>query len=230
MAIHCHAGLGRTGMLIACYLVFSERMTAKEAIYYVREKRPGAVQMNQQIEAIKEFEAFLRPARVVFFLEKTTNSLLTNHALGSTLVSQTSSGLSFISKHEQPAGTEIAAAIAFNLETFLRRQKLILHGKEAKKLKYIPKIVYVCGTQLKKLSYSSSSKDEVVNALLDDPVGPKSKGTWKKIQEYQLLLNESKDAFHILKEEDSPTVIAGLLWSWLHHLKVKFLQNTNLFY
>lgn len=39
VAVHCHAGLGRTGLLIACYLVYSERMTAKEAIHFVRENR-----------------------------------------------------------------------------------------------------------------------------------------------------------------------------------------------
>ena len=39
VAIHCHAGLGRTGVLIACYLVFSWRLSGDEAIGHVREKR-----------------------------------------------------------------------------------------------------------------------------------------------------------------------------------------------
>ena len=38
-AVHCHAGLGRTGALIACYLVFQERMDPFAAIRHVREKR-----------------------------------------------------------------------------------------------------------------------------------------------------------------------------------------------
>ena len=39
VAIHCHAGLGRTGVLIAAYLIYSKRMEGDEAIALVREKR-----------------------------------------------------------------------------------------------------------------------------------------------------------------------------------------------
>lgn len=39
VAVHCHAGLGRTGVLIACYLVYSRRLTGDQAISFVREKR-----------------------------------------------------------------------------------------------------------------------------------------------------------------------------------------------
>lgn len=30
IAVHCHAGLGRTGLVIACYLVFTDRFTPAE--------------------------------------------------------------------------------------------------------------------------------------------------------------------------------------------------------
>ena len=41
VAVHCHAGLGRTGVLVACYLVYSRRLSGDQAIAYVRQKRYG---------------------------------------------------------------------------------------------------------------------------------------------------------------------------------------------
>ena len=42
------AGLGRTGTLIACYIMKHYRMTATEAIAWVRICRPGSVIGPQQ--------------------------------------------------------------------------------------------------------------------------------------------------------------------------------------
>ncbi|XP_040143262.2 dual specificity protein phosphatase CDC14B [Ictidomys tridecemlineatus] len=48
MAMHCKAGLGRTGTLIACYIMKHYRMTAAETIAWVRICRPGSVTGPQQ--------------------------------------------------------------------------------------------------------------------------------------------------------------------------------------
>ncbi|XP_053512437.1 protein tyrosine phosphatase domain-containing protein 1 isoform X4 [Artibeus jamaicensis] len=66
VAIHCHAGLGRTGVLIACYLVFSTRMTADQAIIFVRAKRPNSIQTRGQLLCVREFTQFLIPLRNIF--------------------------------------------------------------------------------------------------------------------------------------------------------------------
>lgn len=66
VAIHCHAGLGRTGVLIACYLVFSERLQADEAIHQVRSNRPKAVQTRGQIQCAVDFTNFLHHLWVVY--------------------------------------------------------------------------------------------------------------------------------------------------------------------
>ncbi len=38
LAVHCHAGLGRTGLVIACYLVY-KGFSFEEAIHHVRQRR-----------------------------------------------------------------------------------------------------------------------------------------------------------------------------------------------
>ena len=53
--VHCLAGMGRTGTLLACYLVKHQKMSADEAIQKVREERPGSIQSFPQEEIIFQF-------------------------------------------------------------------------------------------------------------------------------------------------------------------------------
>ena len=60
VAVHCGAGLGRTGTMIACYLV-STGMPAEEALGEIRRRRPGSVESRAQEEAVRNYEEHLRP-------------------------------------------------------------------------------------------------------------------------------------------------------------------------
>ncbi|XP_065166174.1 protein tyrosine phosphatase domain-containing protein 1-like isoform X2 [Atheta coriaria] len=70
VAIHCHAGLGRTGVLIACYLIYSLRVPANAAIKYVRLKRPGSVQTRGQIMCVRQFANHVLPNLVTFYIKE----------------------------------------------------------------------------------------------------------------------------------------------------------------
>lgn len=59
VGIHCGAGLGRTGTILACYLVH-KGMGAANAIARIRRLRPGSIETDEQVEAIEDYARRLR--------------------------------------------------------------------------------------------------------------------------------------------------------------------------
>ncbi len=59
VAVHCMAGLGRTGTILACYLVGME-MPANNAIIAIREWRPGSIETLEQEAVVYEYERFIK--------------------------------------------------------------------------------------------------------------------------------------------------------------------------
>ena len=56
VVVHCAAGYGRTGTMLACYLVH-KGYGPTEAINEVRRKRPGSIETKEQENAIYEYSA-----------------------------------------------------------------------------------------------------------------------------------------------------------------------------
>jgi len=58
VAVHCKAGLGRTGVLACCYMCKHFGFTAEEAIGYIRVCRPGSV-IGPQQHFLKQMQGWL---------------------------------------------------------------------------------------------------------------------------------------------------------------------------
>ncbi len=58
--IHCQAGVSRSVTIAASYLMRQQKMTAEEALEYVRSKRPAAKPISYFVEQLKLYEATLR--------------------------------------------------------------------------------------------------------------------------------------------------------------------------
>ena len=56
--VHCAAGLGRAGTILACYLIKYEKLSAAIAIKKIRDQRPGSIQSKVQESAIGFYEKY----------------------------------------------------------------------------------------------------------------------------------------------------------------------------
>jgi Dual specificity phosphatase, catalytic domain len=68
VAVHCHAGYGRTGITIGAWLVYAFGVTADEAIQIVRSRRPPCIQTSKQQQFVHEFEHYVSRLRRLFVI------------------------------------------------------------------------------------------------------------------------------------------------------------------
>ncbi|KAJ3145919.1 Protein tyrosine phosphatase domain-containing protein 1 [Geranomyces variabilis] len=136
IAVHCHAGLGRTGLAIACYLVYGLNMESNKAIALVRRNRPLSVQTRKQVLFVQQFEEHIKPFKVYF------------------------PGICSRSP------TEYSSVQLMSLESVLANQRRIFHGDEQKIMRYVPKIVAAIVARLKVLSATDDkSRKAMISAF-----------------------------------------------------------------
>ena len=58
--VHCAAGMGRAGTILACYFVKYKKLSALQAIKKIRDERPGSIQSEVQELAIEYYEKYVK--------------------------------------------------------------------------------------------------------------------------------------------------------------------------
>jgi atypical dual specificity phosphatase len=57
--VHCAAGKGRTGTILAAYLLKKDNLSPEHAIKKIREIRPGSIQTRIQEKSIYEYSSYI---------------------------------------------------------------------------------------------------------------------------------------------------------------------------
>lgn len=55
VAVHCMHGHGRTGTMLACYLVKTRKISGTDAINEIRRLREGSIETSEQEKAVVLF-------------------------------------------------------------------------------------------------------------------------------------------------------------------------------
>ena len=68
--VHCHAGYGRTGIVIACFKIFDESISAEVAKNEIRKIRPKCIQNKDQLLYCINFQEYIRRLKGNFYLKQ----------------------------------------------------------------------------------------------------------------------------------------------------------------
>ncbi|KAL6486546.1 hypothetical protein MHYP_G00059380 [Metynnis hypsauchen] len=60
VGVHCMHGHGRTGTMLACYLVKVKNISGVEAIKEIRKLRPGSIETKDQEQTVIKFQQYFR--------------------------------------------------------------------------------------------------------------------------------------------------------------------------
>lgn len=60
VAVHCMHGHGRTGTMLACYLVKKRNISGLEAIKEIRRLRKGSIETKEQEKAVIDFHKYIQ--------------------------------------------------------------------------------------------------------------------------------------------------------------------------
>ncbi len=76
LAVHCHAGKGRTALVICAYLIYVNRYDYNTAIQIFRSKRPKSMKKTAQIKTLKLFEEYVNQNNQNYFIGKAFHTII----------------------------------------------------------------------------------------------------------------------------------------------------------
>lgn len=66
--VHCHAGYGRTGIIIACFLIYSYEIKCEDAVNILRSYRKKCIEKKEQYNYCELFEGCKSNKNTIFLL------------------------------------------------------------------------------------------------------------------------------------------------------------------
>ena len=64
--IHCHSGNGRSGVIIACYLIYTTNQSVNNVIKLIKDKRNTCLEKKNEIKQINIFYKFIETSRIIY--------------------------------------------------------------------------------------------------------------------------------------------------------------------
>jgi hypothetical protein len=159
IAVHCHAGLGRTGLAIACFLVFSRDFIPADAIAAVRTGRPGALQTDEQVAFVHIFRMWLLHLRYIFHPSFQADATENRKSVEGRQLPWDEKLRIRRGMASQIKSLHFRPAPPASLEDYVDRQRHLLHGQQLLHFWNVPKLLVDClrvrGPRTMNVSYAT---------------------------------------------------------------------------
>ncbi|KAJ3379794.1 Protein tyrosine phosphatase domain-containing protein 1 [Entophlyctis sp. JEL0112] len=151
VAVHCHAGLGRTGLTIACYLVYQHNLDPSDAVALVRTNRPGSIQNTKQQGFVHSFQEYIKNLKCVFPLPNASDKM--NDCVDED--ERVNDIKIYLPRLLTKSGLKETKSVT--LTEIIENQRSFLHGEDLRQLWNVPKIIVLLSQGICRISKSNNN-------------------------------------------------------------------------